>query len=142
MAKLPAKLYVGPGGIVGPAGERLVYGDVVPKEWPADVRQSFIDAGAVSTTKPEDAPPAIEPQMVGPEPGPPVAVGPDAGEVDREARARRAAQRDESAEVPWFTEPPEATLAWDSESDHRGWLHFMDPKGHKAVGPGQPGGRR
>jgi hypothetical protein len=37
-----------------------------------------------------------------------------------------------SVEVPWFSEPPEATLRWDG---NRGYLHFTDPKGNHAAVP-------
>lgn len=40
---------------------------------------------------------------------------------------------DESQEVPWFTEPPEATLRWSS--DKLGHLHFFDPQGNRAAVP-------
>ena len=40
---------------------------------------------------------------------------------------------DESKEVPWFGEPPDAALYWSSE--YLGHLHFIDPQGKKAVVP-------
>lgn len=40
----------------------------------------------------------------------------------------------ERVEVPWFAEPPNATLRWNEESD-QGWLRFVDPKGNAHVVP-------
>jgi hypothetical protein len=37
----------------------------------------------------------------------------------------------DGSEVPWFTEPPLATLTWGK--DGLGHLRFVDPKGDKAV---------
>lgn len=37
-------------------------------------------------------------------------------------------------EVPWFTTPPEAWLAW-SEQDVLGHLWFLDPNGERAIVP-------
>lgn len=38
------------------------------------------------------------------------------------------------AEVPWFTSPPDAKLVWGHHlRDDLGYLHFIDPEGHRAV---------